>query len=99
MLTAADTTAGAGGLAEQFRQQTPDIARKRYIMTMTTMIGKDKILFLQLSGKGQSRKFLTHAGVNGSVQLAQREKLQELLFHPPDAKRLTDDTVVDRYSI
>src|SRR5580658_2932344 len=99
MLAAPDTAAGPRRLTQQFRQQPPDIPRKSNIVTMTAVIGKDKIPFLQLPREGKRRKFLPHAGMHGAIELSQREKIQEFLFHLPDAERLANDPVIYGYSI
>jgi hypothetical protein len=94
MLAAADAAAGTGSLTQQFGQQTPDIAREGDIVAVAAVIGKNKILFAELTRKGQRRELLAHAGVNGAVQLSLGEQLEELLLHLADAKGLADNAMM-----
>lgn len=66
---------------------------------MTAVIGEDKILFLQLSGKSHGRELLSHAGMNRTVQLAQGKELKKLLLHLSDAQRLLEDLMIDGFRI
>ena len=66
---------------------------------MTAVIGKDEILFLQLSGKGKGGKFLSYAGVNRTVELTQREQLKEFFLHLADAERVLKDLMIDRFRV
>jgi hypothetical protein len=55
-------------------------------MAMASMVGKDKVLFFQLAGKGNGRKFLAHAGMNGAVQFTLGKQFQKFLLYLPDAE-------------
>ena len=95
MLAAADAAAGPGSLPQELREQSPHIARKCHVMTMTAMIGKNEIHLFQLPCKRDSGKLLSDTCMNSTIQLTLGKQLQKLFLYFPDPERLFDDPVID----
>jgi hypothetical protein len=64
-------------------------------VTVTPVVGKDKILFFELTRKCQGGQFLTYAGMYSAVELAQRKEFKEFLFNLADPQRILQELMID----